>query len=109
MQGRPWLFLAASAAFQVVWIVSLKLMDGFARVLPIAVYLISGLGAAVCLSIAMKAIPMGTAFSVWMGVSLLGAILVDVAYFKEPWNLFRAACALLIVLGTCGLRYASSR
>ena len=106
---RPWLFLAASALFEVVWIVSLKLCDGFARILPLAAYLGSGLGAAVCLSVAMKAIPMGTAYAVWMGSSLVGALLVDVAFFKEPWNLFRAFCALLIVLGTCGLRFAASR
>ena len=109
MQGRPWFFLAASAAFEVVWIVSLKMTDGFAKLLPLSIYLISGLGAAVCLSVAMKAIPMGTAYAVWMGVSLLGAILIDVTYFKEPWNLFRGICALLIVAGTCGLRYAAPR
>ena len=106
---RPWLFLAASTLFEVVWIVSLKLSDGFARLVPMLVYAGSGLGAAVCLSAAMKAIPMGTAYGIWMGGSLVGALLVDVTLFKEPWNLFRALCALLIVLGTCGLRLAASR
>jgi quaternary ammonium compound-resistance protein SugE len=109
VSSRPWLFLIASALFEVVWIVSLKLTDGFARLAPLAVYLVSGLGAAVCLSIAMKAIPMGTAYAVWMGASVVGALLVDVAFFKEPWNVFRAACAFLIILGTCGLRLAASR
>ena len=103
------MFLAISAAFEVVWIVSLKLMDGFGRALPLAAYLLSGLGAAVFLSLAMKAIPMGTAYAVWMGASLVGALITDVAFFKEPWSLFRVACALLIVAGTCGLRLAATR
>jgi quaternary ammonium compound-resistance protein SugE len=106
---RPWLFLAVSTLFEVVWLVSLKMSEGFARLLPLLVYLGSGLGAAVCLSIAMRAIPMGTAYAVWMGGSLVGALLVDVAFFKEPWNVFRAACAFLIVLGTFGLRLAAQR
>jgi quaternary ammonium compound-resistance protein SugE len=106
---RPWLFLLVSAAFEVVWIVSLKLTAGFARLGPLLIYAASGLGAAVCLSIAMKKIPMGTAYAVWMGASVVGALLVDVAFFKEPWNVFRAACAFLILLGTCGLRFAASR
>ena len=109
MTGRPWLFLAASALFEVVWIVSLKLMDGFARLPPIVLYLVSGLGAAVCLSVAMKTIPMGTAYAVWMGSSLIGALVVDVAFFNESWDPFRAACAFMIVLGTCGLRFAPTR
>ena len=105
--ARPWLFLTVSALFEVVWIVSLRLTEGFARLAPLAAYLISGLGAAVFLSLAMKSIPMGTAYAVWMGVSLVGALCVDVAYFKEPCDAFRIGCALLIVAGTCGLRLAS--
>jgi quaternary ammonium compound-resistance protein SugE len=108
-EARPWLFLTASTLFEVVWIVSLKMMDGFARIGPLLVYLASGLGAAVCLSIAMKIIPMGTAYAVWMGASLVGALLIDIAFFKEPWDLFRVGSALLIVAGTCGLRIAASR
>jgi quaternary ammonium compound-resistance protein SugE len=105
--ARPWLLLMLSALFEVAWIVSLKLTDGFARALPLVGYLVSGLGAAVFLSMAMKTIPMGTAYAVWMGVSLVGALCVDVAFFKEPWNAFRFGCALLIVAGTCGLRLAA--
>jgi quaternary ammonium compound-resistance protein SugE len=105
--ARPWFLLTVSALFEVVWIVSLRLTDGFSRLWPLAAYLASGLGAAVFLSMAMKAIPMGTAYAVWMGVSLVGALGVDVAVFKEPCGAFRVACALLIVAGACGLRFAS--
>jgi quaternary ammonium compound-resistance protein SugE len=105
--ARPWILLTVSALFEVVWIVSLKMTDGFARLVPLLAYLASGLGAAVFLSLAMKAIPMGTAYAVWMGLSVVGAMGVDVAVFKEPWSAFRAACALLIMAGVCGLRFAA--
>jgi quaternary ammonium compound-resistance protein SugE len=107
--ARPWLFLTASAVFETVWIVSLKLMDGFAKWLPLFGYLATGLGAAVCLSVAMRTIPMGTAYAVWMGFSLVGALAVDIAVFREPWTAFRVGCALLIVAGICGLRLEAAR
>jgi quaternary ammonium compound-resistance protein SugE len=105
--ARPWILLTVSALFEVAWIVSLKLTDGFARLLPLLGYLASGLGAAVFLSMAMRSIPMGTAYAVWMGVSLVGALGVDVALFKEPCDAFRLGCALLIVAGVFGLRWAA--
>lgn len=105
--ARPWILLAVSALFEVAWIVSLKLTEGFTRILPLAGYLASGLGAAVFLSMAMRTIPMGTAYAVWMGVSLVGALGVDVALFEEPLDAFRVACALLIVAGVLGLRLAA--
>ncbi|HYX21676.1 MAG TPA: multidrug efflux SMR transporter [Thermoanaerobaculia bacterium] len=105
--ARPWILLSVSALFEVAWIVSLKLTDGFTRILPLLGYLASGLGAAVFLSMAMRTIPMGTAYAVWMGVSLVGALGVDVALFEEPLDAFRLGCALLIVAGVFGLRLAA--
>ena len=105
---RLWLSLIVSAVFQVVWIVSLKLTNGFARWVPLVAYAVSGLGAAVFLSIALRMIPMATAFAVWMGLSLIGTMLVDVTFFREPWNGFRVACALMIIAGSCGLRTSSA-
>jgi len=108
-EARSWLFLAASTLFEVVWIVSLRMTDGFTRLAPLAVYAASGLGAAVCLSVAMRMIPMGTAYAFWMGASVVGVLIVDVAWFKQPWNLSRVACALLIIAGTCGLQVLRAR
>lgn len=103
---RPWLSLLLSGAFEVGWIVSLKMMNGFSRGLPLVGYLAFGLGASVFLSLAMKSIPMATAYAVWVGVSVIGAVAVDVAVFQQPWSAFRGACALLIVAGACGLKMA---
>ena len=83
-------------------------MNGAGRILPLAGYLVSGLGAAVFLSMAMRVIPMGTAYAVWMGSSLVGAMIVDALAFGESWNAARFACALLILAGTCGLRLTAT-
>ena len=106
---RPWLALFLSGAFEVGWIVSLKMMNGFSRGLPLLGYLGFGLGAAVFLSLAMRSIPMATAYAVWVGVSVVGAVAVDVTVFKQPWSAFRGVCTILIVAGACGLKMASGR
>ena len=106
---RAWGCLVLSALCEVGWIVSLKMMAGVSRTIPLAGYLLFGLGAAVFLSAAMKSIPMATAYAVWVGVSLIGAMLVDIAAFQQPWSTFRAFCAILIVAGSCGLRFAPGR
>ena len=105
--ARHWLSLLFSGAFEVGWIVSLKMMDGFSRGLPLLGYALFGLGAAVFLSVAMRTIPMATAYAVWMGVSIVGTVAVDVAVFKQPWSAFRGVCAILIVAGVCGLKLSA--
>jgi quaternary ammonium compound-resistance protein SugE len=107
--ARPWLSLLLSGAFEVGWIVSLKAMDGLSRGLPLLGYAVFGLGASVFLSLALKSIPLATAYAVWMGVSVIGTVLVDAAVFKQPWTVFRGVCAILIVAGACGLKIASNR
>ena len=107
--GRAWLLLGLAALFQIAWILSLRLMNGLSRFLPLAGYLLSGLGAAVFLSLAMKVIPMGTAYAAWMGLSLVGALILDAVAFGEPWSAARTAYALLILIGVCGLRLTTAR
>jgi quaternary ammonium compound-resistance protein SugE len=106
---RPWVYVVIAALFQVAWVFSLKRTDGLNRWLPLAGYLLFGLGSAVFLSMAMKLVPMGTAYAAWMGLSIVGATLVDVALLHEPFNAFRLGCTALIVAGACGLSLTASR
>jgi len=106
---RHWLSLLLSGALEVGWIVSLKMMNGFSGGLPLLGYALFGLGASVFLSVALRTIPMATAYAVWVGVSVVGASAVDVAVFKQPWSAFRGVCAILIVAGACGLKLSSGR
>jgi quaternary ammonium compound-resistance protein SugE len=105
---RHWIFLMVSGLFEVAWIVSLKCTDGFSRAGPTVLYAVTGLGAAFFLSLSLKSIPMGTAYAVWMGFSVVGVLLIDAVFFNEPWNALRVGCALLILAGTCGLKLTST-
>ena len=106
---KHWAFLILSSLCEVGWVVSLKMMDGFSKIVPLIGYAGFGLGAAVFLSLSMKAIPMATAYAIWMGVSVVGALVVDAAFFKEPTGAFRIICAILVVAATCALRFAPAR
>jgi quaternary ammonium compound-resistance protein SugE len=105
---QAWVYLILSGLFEVGWIVSLKMTQGFSRLGPIAGYAICGGAAAWFLSLSMRTIPMGTAYAVWMAVSVVGTLLMDVLCFKQDFGLFRIACALLIVVGTSGLKVAGA-
>jgi quaternary ammonium compound-resistance protein SugE len=107
--ARPWVYVVIAALFQVAWVFSLKRTDGLNRWLPLAGYLVFGLGAAVFLSMAMKLIPMGTAYAAWMGLSIVGATVVDIALLREPFTAFRLACVALILAGACGLSLTTPR
>ena len=106
-----WLYLVVAGLFEIGWPLGLKkgwTPDGV-QVWWLLFAIVSMAVSGALLMLAQRAIPMGTAYAVWMGASVVGALLVDVAFFKEPWNVFRAACALLILVGTCGLRFAATR
>src|SRR5262249_23150297 len=75
---KHWLSLIVSSLCEVGWVVSLRMTDGFSRIVPLIGYAVFGLGAAVFLSFSMKAIPMATAYAIWMGISVVGTLIVDV-------------------------------
>jgi len=106
---KHWISLIVSSLCEVGWVVSLRMTDGFSRLVPLIGYAAFGLGAAVFLSFSMKAIPMATAYAIWMGISVVGTLIVDVAFFKQPYNFFRVFCAILVIAATCGLRFGPSR
>ena len=104
-----WLWLFIGGVFEVGFTTSLRFVDGFRNLGWTLAFLASVTLSMGLLEYAARTIPMGTAYAVWMGISVVGALLVDVAFFKEPWTVFRIGCALLIVAGACGLRFAAAR
>lgn len=102
--GTAWAILVASGLFETVWAVGLKYTDGFTRLLPslgvIAAMVVSVYG----LSVAMRVIPVGTAYAVWAGVGAVGAVLVGLFFLGEPKTAARLVCLALIVAGIIGLQ-----
>lgn len=100
----PWLWLTLAGLLEIVWAFSLKQSQGFTRLGPSLVTGVALVGSLGLLAVAMKTLPLGTAYTVWTGIGALGAFLVGAVVFQEPLGLLRIAAALLIVSGVLMLK-----
>lgn len=101
-----WLILLAAGLLEVVWATALKMSNGFTNV---KADVVCGVGMAFSvwlLSVAMKSIPMGTAYAVWTGIGAVGGVIAGIVMFNEPATLLRIGSAALIVVGIAGLKLA---
>lgn len=102
-----WLLLVLAGLFEVGWAIGLKYTDGFTKLWP-SLGTVAAMGLSfVLLSQAMKSLPVGTAYAVWVGVGAVGTALLGIALFSEPANPGRLISLGLIVLGIVGLKLAS--
>ncbi|ASX12234.1 quaternary ammonium compound-resistance protein SugE [Aeromonas dhakensis] len=99
-----WLLLLLAGLFEVAWAIGLKYTDGFSRPLPTLLTL-SAMGVSVLLlAMAVKQLPLGTAYAVWTGIGAVGTVLMGIWLFNEPATLARVLCLLLIIAGILGLK-----
>lgn len=100
-----WLILLGAGLLEVVWAISMKASHGYTR-LPYTVLTIVAAGLSFwLLGLALKTLPVGTAYAVWTGIGAVGAAVLGIALFGEPANAARLACIGLIVLGILGLKF----
>lgn len=99
-----WLLLLAAGCSEIVFAVSLKFNDGFTKLWPSVVTGISGIGSFYLLMLAIRTLPLGTAYAVWTGMGAVGVALIGVFWFKEPADWIRLASILFIVIGIVGLK-----
>lgn len=102
-----WIYLLIAGVFEIVWAIGLKYTDGFTRALPILFVLIGTIVSFVFLAMAMKSIPVGTAYAVWTGIGAAGTAIVAMILFGESAAPARLACIGLIVAGIVGLKLVS--
>lgn len=102
-----WIILVLAGLFEIGWAIGLKYSDGFTRTWPslatVAAMAIS-LG---LLGIAMRSLPVGTAYAVWVGVGAVGTVILGIVLFDEPVNALRIGSVVLIVAGLVGLKLAT--
>lgn len=99
-----WVYLLLAGLLEIAWMAGMKLSDGFSRLLPSAVTVLALVGSFVLLLLAIRTIPMGTAYAVWTGVGAAGAAVVGILCFDEPADLARLACVAVVVAGVVGLK-----
>jgi quaternary ammonium compound-resistance protein SugE len=94
-----WVLLLAAGLLEIVWAYTMKLSEGFTRVGPAVWTIVAMLASFGLLSIAMKTLPLGTAYAVWTGIGALGALIVGIVALGEPMTAPRVLAAGLIVAG----------
>lgn len=101
----PWLILIAAGLFEVGWAVALKYTQGFTRLWPTVGFAVSMLASLALLGVALKSLPLGTAYAVWTGVGAVGTVLLGILLLGESADPRRLACIGLILLGIVGLKF----
>jgi quaternary ammonium compound-resistance protein SugE len=99
-----WLILFFAGLLEIVWAVELKFTDGFSKFWPSVLTIAAMIGSIFLLSLAMRTIPLGTAYAVWTGIGAVGVAIFGMIVFGEPRSAIRIACILLIVAGIVGLK-----
>jgi len=102
-----WFILILAGLFEVVWAVGLKYTHGFTRLIPSAITVIGMALSFWLLALAMKQLPLGTAYGVWVGIGTVGAFIAGIVLFDEPVSGLRIVSIGLIVAGLVGLKMAS--
>ena len=102
-----WVILAVAGLFEVGWAIGLKYTEGFTRLWPTIWTILSMAVSLGLLGIAMKSLPLGTAYAVWVGVGAAGTVVLGIILFGEPVNAFRMISVSLIILGIIGLKLAT--
>lgn len=102
-----WLSLIAAGLLEVMWAFAMKQSQGFTRLWPTALMAVAMLGSVGLLALAMRTLPLGTAYTIWTGIGALGAFAVGIAVLGEPASPARLVAAGLIVSGLVLMKVAS--
>jgi quaternary ammonium compound-resistance protein SugE len=101
-----WIALFAAGLLEIGWAVGLKYTEGFTRLWPTVATAGALIGSMVLLGVALRTLPLGTAYAVWTGIGTVGTALLGIALFREPASVLRLVCIGLIVAGIVGLKLA---
>lgn len=102
-----WFILVIAGLFEIGWAVGLKYTEGFTRIWPTMGTLAAMVISMVLLGIAMKSLPVGTSYAVWVGIGMVGTAILGIVLFNDSVNFLRIASLALIILGVIGLKIAT--
>lgn len=101
-----WVYLIMAGLLEIVWALAMKQSQGFSRLAPTLVMLGAMTGSFVLLSLSMKSLPLGTAYSIWTGIGAVGAFLAGIAFLGEGVTAMRLLAALMILGGLVLMKLA---
>lgn len=102
-----WAILILAGVFEIIWAYSMKMSEGFTRLTPSVITIVFMILSVILLSISMKTLPLGTAYTVWTGIGAIGSFLVGIFFLNEPIGAMRMIAAVLIVSGLVLMKISS--
>lgn len=102
-----WTLLVIAGFLETAWAFGLKSSHGFTKLTPSILTIIGMIASFYLLSLALKELPLGTAYAIWTGIGTIGTVIVGIMFFKEPATFARILCIIFIVAGIIGLKLVS--
>ena len=102
-----WAILILAGVFEVIWAYSMKMSEGFTRLTPSVVTIVFMILSVVLLSMSMRTLPLGTAYTVWTGIGAMGSFILGIMVLNEPMTAMRMIAAVLIVSGLVLMKLSS--
>jgi quaternary ammonium compound-resistance protein SugE len=103
-----WVYLVVAGILEIVWAYTMKQSNGFTRLVPTAITILTMIGSFGLLSVAMRTVPLGTAYMIWTGIGAVGAFLVGILVLGEIISPMRVVAAVLIVSGLILMNFSAS-
>ena len=102
-----WVYLTIAGFFEIGWAIGLKYSNGFSRLIPSLLTVVAMAFSLWLLALAMRTIPVGTAYAVWTGIGAIGVAILGMFLFGESRDFLRVFCLFLIIAGIIGLKIVS--
>ncbi|SES09170.1 quaternary ammonium compound efflux SMR transporter SugE [Rhizobium sp. NFR03] len=99
-----WFLLFLAGLFEIGWAIGLKYTEGFSKPLPTMLTIAAMIASIVLLGMALRTLPLGTAYAIWTGIGTVGTVILGIVLFAEPATALRLGCIGLIVAGIAGLK-----
>lgn len=103
-----WIILVVAGLLEVAWAVGLKYTEGFSRLIPSVFTITSMVGSVWLLALAVRSLPLGTAYAIWTGIGAVGAFVLGIVLFGESASAARIASVTLILAGLVGLKLTAA-
>ena len=99
-----WIILLLAGLFEISWAIAMKYSNGFTVLLPTMITAVGYIASAVFLSMALKQLPLGTAYAMWTGMGIVGTTVLGVFLFQEKLTVSQIICVVMILVGIIGLK-----
>ena len=103
-----WIILFLAGLFEIAWAIGLKYSEGFTKLTPSIITIITMFISFYLLSLALKSLPLGTAYAIWVGIGTIGTVIAGIILFGESMTLIRVVSILFILLGIVGLKFTTN-